>query len=300
MNRCSPSECSLPLNSQCKAPVQIQLFNYNEVPHFLKGNPYVTGGYPSLPSLHLCMRSLLAWTNETVNVWSHLLGFLVFLGLCLWDNIVWMPSINGSFTDRVILTIGLLCYQFCMLASTGYHLFRCHSETACNKWLALDLTGISVGLLGCYLPGIHLGFYCLSVWRDVYLLVIGGLFVAVFIFQTQPKYYSDNWFRRRLVLYCFLTGYGVIPAVHWVYLNGGLSAPVVQMFAPKIAVVYLLGLLAFFFYVSKFPEKVFPGRFNFIGSSHQMWHVVVVVAFVWWHHSGQLLLMYRLGQPCNN
>ena len=130
---------------------------------------------------------MFAWTNETVNVWTHLLGFILFLYLCLWDNLVWIPSVDGSFTDRLILTLGLMCYQvfvtfwsvtqynatvfqFCMLASTGYHLFRCHSETACNKWLALDLTGISVGLLGCYLPGIHLGFYCLSVSTPISVL----------------------------------------------------------------------------------------------------------------------------------
>ena len=34
---------------------------------------------------------------------------------------------------------------------------------------------------------------------------------------------------------------------------------VLQLFAPKIVVVYLLSLSALFFYMSKFPERWFPG-----------------------------------------
>ena len=56
-----------------------------------------------------------------------------------------------------------------MLCSAGYHLFRCHSEKASHRWLALDLTGISIGILGVYLPGVHYAFYCLSVSHSAVL-----------------------------------------------------------------------------------------------------------------------------------
>jgi len=69
--------------------------------------------------------------------------------------------------------------QFCMVCSTGYHVFRCHSEEANLQWLALDMTGISVGILGCYLPAIHYGFYCLSVSCTCLLPVCIHLFLLV-------------------------------------------------------------------------------------------------------------------------
>ena len=51
--------------------------------------------------------------------------------------------------------------QMCMLCSVGYHLFSCHrSEQMCRRWLALDYAGISVGILGCYVPGVFYAFYC--------------------------------------------------------------------------------------------------------------------------------------------
>lgn len=50
--------------------------------------------------------------------------------------------------------------QVCLLLSTGFHLFFCLSERAYQRWLILDLLGVSVGLLGIYLSGIRYSFYC--------------------------------------------------------------------------------------------------------------------------------------------
>jgi len=40
------------------------------------------------------------------------------------------------------------------------------------------------------------------------------------------------------------------------------------------------------------------GTFDYVGSSHQWWHVIAVAIFVWWHDSGQQLIAYRLSHPC--
>jgi len=79
--------------------------------------------------------------------------------------------------------------QFCMVCSTGYHVFRCHSEKANVQWLALDMTGISVGILGCYLPAVHLGFYCLSVSSLVFVL-----FGSVIICNIAHEITKEFWY----------------------------------------------------------------------------------------------------------
>lgn len=57
-----------------------------------------------------------------------------------------------------------------MLCSVGYHLFSCHrSEKTSRRWLALDYAGISVGILGCYVPGIFYAFYCNAVGDEAQL-----------------------------------------------------------------------------------------------------------------------------------
>lgn len=51
-----------------------------------------------------------------------------------------------------------------MLCSVGYHLFCCHrSEKTSRRWMALDYAGVSIGILGCYVPGVFYTFYCNSV-----------------------------------------------------------------------------------------------------------------------------------------
>jgi len=60
-------------------------------------------------------------------------------------------------------------------------------------------------------------------------MIIVLLFLAILFWQTRPLYYSSQWFRIRMLLYVGLTAYGVIPALHWISLNGGLQTPVVQV-----------------------------------------------------------------------
>lgn len=63
------------------------------------------------------------------------------------------------FVNRFVMLC--CCAQVCMLCSVGYHLFCCHrSEKTSRRWLALDYAGISVGILGCYVPGVFYAFYC--------------------------------------------------------------------------------------------------------------------------------------------
>jgi predicted membrane channel-forming protein YqfA (hemolysin III family) len=51
------------------------------------------------------------WNNETINIWSHLLGFVLFFFMMLYDNAVFIPGVHGSLADHIIISIGLLCYQ---------------------------------------------------------------------------------------------------------------------------------------------------------------------------------------------
>ncbi|CAH1794523.1 unnamed protein product [Owenia fusiformis] len=276
----------------------IPLYEFNEVPMWLQHNPYVVSGYRSLLPGSLCLKSLFVWSNESINIWSHLLGFMIFVVLMIYDNAIGVPNHNGSWSDHIIVTLGVLCYQFCMVCSAGYHVFVCHSERASKRWLAVDLTGISIGIIGCYLPAVHYAFYCLSIWRDIYLIIISLLSVAVLVLQLHPHFFHHSWARTRILLYCSLVGYGIIPTVHWVLLSGGLHTELVKLFLPKVTVMYILGVIAFVFYLSKFPERCCPGRFDYLGASHQWWHVTVVVACLWWHDSITSIMDYRIQNPC--
>ncbi|XP_061589428.1 progestin and adipoQ receptor family member 3-like [Cololabis saira] len=280
-------------------PQRIRLYTYEQIPLFLKENPYITDGYRAhLPST-LCLKSIFILSNETVNIWSHLLGFLLFFSLGVNDLSTVLPASGANREDYVIYTIGLFCFQVCMLCSVGYHLFSCHrSEKTCRRWLALDYAGISVGILGCYVPGIFYAFYCNAFWRQVYLVIVLSLILAVFCAQVHPNYLSSDWKLIRTTIFCCVAGVGVIPACHWIWLNGGFTTDVVKLFFPRVIVMYLIAGSAFLFYVTKIPERYFPGQVNYLGASHQLWHILVVLMFYWWHQTAVNIMRFRHSEPC--
>ncbi|XP_076875307.1 progestin and adipoQ receptor family member 3b isoform X4 [Brachyhypopomus gauderio] len=259
-------------------PRGIRLYTYEQIPVFLKENPYITDGYRAhLPS-KLCLKSMFVLSNETVNIWTHLLGFMLFFLLGVNDMSTVLPAAGASREDYVIYSIGLFCFQVCMLCSVGYHLFCCHcSETTSRRWLGLDYAGISVGILGCYVPGVFYAFYCNSI---------------------HPLYHTQEWKMMRSSIFCSVAAYGIIPACHWVWLHGGFHAEIVQVFFPRVVFMYLLAAAAFLFYISKIPERYFPGQLNYLGASHQLWHVLVVLMFYWWHQTAVYITHYRHSQPC--
>ncbi|XP_025064303.1 progestin and adipoQ receptor family member 3 isoform X2 [Alligator sinensis] len=234
-------------------PRGIRLYTYEQIPVFLKDNPYITDGYRAYLPSRLCLKSLFILSNETV----------------------------------------------CMLCSVGYHLFCCHrSEKTSRRWMALDYAGISIGILGCYVSGVFYAFYCNNYWRQVYLITVLAMILAVFFAQIHPSYLTQQWHRLRSVIFCSVSGYGIIPTIHWVWLNGGVGASIVQEFAPRVIVMYLIAAVAFLFYISKVPERYFPGQLNYLGSSHQVWHILAVLMLYWWHQSTVYIMQYRHNKPC--
>ncbi|XP_022622311.1 progestin and adipoQ receptor family member 3-like isoform X2 [Seriola dumerili] len=228
-------------------PQRIRLYTYEQIPLFLKENPYITDGYRAhLPS-KLCLKSIFILSNETVNIWSHLLGFLLFFSLGVNDLSSVLPASGANREDYVIYAIGLFCFQF---------------------------------------------------WRQVYLLTVLSLILAVFCAQVHPRYLSNDWRRIRMAIFCCVAGISVIPACHWVLLTGGFTSDVVQLFLPRVIVMYLIAGSAFLFYVTKIPERYFPGQLNYLGASHQLWHILVVVMFYWWHQTAVHIMHFRHTQPC--
>lgn len=66
-------------------------------------------------------------------------------------------------------------------------------------------------------------------WRQVYLITVLAMILAVFFAQIHPSYLTQQWQRLRSIIFCSVSGYGIIPTVHWVWLHGGLGAPIVQV-----------------------------------------------------------------------
>lgn len=70
---------------------------------------------------------------------------------------------------------------------------------------------------------------CPQYWRQVYLITVLAMILAVFFAQIHPSYLTQQWHRLRSIIFCSVSGYGIIPTIHWVWLNGGVGASIVQV-----------------------------------------------------------------------
>ena len=136
-----------------------RLLKITEVEDYQRSNPYIVTGYRDKLGLLACIKSLLSFHNETVNIWTHLIGFVIFVGLLAWDIFLVIPQLRNHpavGTSDILVLVGIvICYQACMFLSSVYHTFCCHSRTVSEKCLSLDLAGITLALLATYLSGVY-------------------------------------------------------------------------------------------------------------------------------------------------
>ncbi|KAL3084744.1 hypothetical protein niasHT_031629 [Heterodera trifolii] len=244
----------------------------------------------------LCMRSIFQWNNETVNVWSHLLGFVWFVYLQWWALNESLPSVNAPMADYWVMGTAMLCSQLCMLLSSAYHIFGCHSPQRRKQWLRADLFGVSAGLSGLYMTGLYTSFYHFPELQKFYGTLIGAMVVLIAIYVPFRRFSIQS--KRRFgvpdALYLSMALIALYPTWHWTQLHGGLSNDHVRQWLPCLFALFALLGFAFAFYVSQIPERILPGKFDVIGCSHQWWHLLILAALTYSHWTGiQLLITYH-------
>lgn len=85
------------------ASTRILYTSFEQVPGHLKDNRFILNGYRANYDFKTALLSALRLHNETGNIWSHLIGFLIF-ALLTWATVVKNPSplsIGGDFVRAI-------------------------------------------------------------------------------------------------------------------------------------------------------------------------------------------------------
>lgn len=162
------------------------LLAWDELPAWRRDNAFITTGYrPTSHSYRRSLASVLAVHNESVNIWTHLLGAVVFVALGATAALVtlavlapprWYHFYNNNnnvttatATDVLVLACFFTGAFLCLGMSATYHAL-CNHSPAVAKWgNKLDYTGIVFLIVGSYMPALYYGFYCLPHLMEVYL-----------------------------------------------------------------------------------------------------------------------------------
>ncbi|KAL2697693.1 hypothetical protein AAEP93_011597 [Penicillium crustosum] len=193
-----------------------RLLNRDEIPSWYGHNQYIRTSYrPVTPSISRCLSSLLYLHNETVNVYSHLIPATISLlgnGLLYAYYSTSVP--DATWVDQLVFHIYLTTSVICFGISSAYHTFLCHSTRYTDLWGRLDYVAIVFQILGSFISGIYIGFYCEPHLQKLYWSMIGSLGFLTGFVVVHPKLQSQKWRLLRLSTFVAMGLSAFAPIIH--------------------------------------------------------------------------------------
>jgi adiponectin receptor len=266
---------------------------------FHEANSFVQTGYRKpCSNLGCALASMFTVHNETGSIWIHLIGAFAFLFYALCHR----SEVKHTQAPELLL-LSAVCCVLCFFFSTAYHLFRFMSRDIFKFWLQWDHMGCAVLILGSNYCWLQLLFACHPLIRDCYTAVLCcGTSVAVLChaFPANVKQWLTNKLKVKdyelsevfLVPSAFS---GLVALIHYLCINGYTDI------TQHGIILTLFFTAAFAVFITKVPERYFPRRFDIWGNSHQLWHLLLVIASAWHmlgvQQYGYLIHAHHCGLP---
>ncbi|PGH23372.1 hypothetical protein AJ80_02625 [Polytolypa hystricis UAMH7299] len=255
--------------------------HWDDLPPWQRDNHHILTGYrPASNSFIVSFQSLGYVHNESVNIYTHLLPALLSVPVSI---IVYRAFSSRYETANDADIRAFRCFfagaAFCLGMSATYHTISNHSLTVARIGNSFDYIGI-VGLItGSFIPSVYYGFYCAPELQRFYWAMILLIGAGCTVVSIKPSFRTPAWRPFRAGMFISMGLSAVLPVLHGLSKYGfdqmrdqmGLVWVVLQGF------LYILGAVI---YAARVPERWYPGRFDILGSSHQIFHVFVVLAAI--------------------
>ncbi|KAJ2465247.1 hypothetical protein GGI02_004755, partial [Coemansia sp. RSA 2322] len=274
--------------SSAQRPRRHHLMSVFQIPAYM-AEDYIWDAYrPLCFSYAECARSWGYVHSELGNIMTHLAGFVVFVILALLTGPYIMPYISRhrpegappvAYADYAIVYVYLGAVLFCLASSVAFHTLACHSQGKHFRSLRCDFIGILTLIVGSFVPVGYFAFLHLQKLLIGYMamfVAIGIAGVAVSICGKVEDPRRAGW---RPIIFFAIAITGLVPIVHGAVVNGyrGAVSQMSLWYVIGMGVLYIAGTLVYAF---KIPERYRPGKHNVCLSSHQIFHVFVVLAAI--------------------
>ncbi|XP_072973896.1 heptahelical transmembrane protein 4-like [Typha angustifolia] len=358
-------------NRACKK-TKCELVGYDSLPDYLKDNEFILGYYRCEWPLKETILSIFSIHNETLNIWTHLIGFLIFLSLAIITAMVVQREMSTSssmqkyYLGQVVgtnLTEGLFACllttsspdelghpkryfhannlsnpcilttikddiansiipqttipqtphlmnpitrwpffaflfgaMFCLLTSSICHLILCHSKQTAYVMLRLDYAGISALIVTSFYPLVYYSFLCQPFYCHLYMTFITTFGVATVSVLLVPALQTANFRLVRATLFFCMGVSGLVPVMHkLVSFNHRPEVIMSTGYEFLMGTFYGLGVVV---YAARIPERWVPGRFDVVGHSHQLFHLLVIAGAYTHYLAGLVYLKWRDIDKC--
>jgi adiponectin receptor len=250
------------------------LIRYEDLPIPWRTNPHITKGYRFSETKLACVTSAFGFSNELVNIWSHAIGLMVVLAIAFY---FYPTSANFSVSskgDILIAAVFFFAACQCLLCSVIWHTMNSVADVCLISMFAcVDYTGISLLIAASIMTTEYTAFYCEPVSRWIYMVTTALLGIGGVILPWHPRFNGADMAWVRVAFYVALSATGMLPIVQLSFTRSGAAA--LEFYTPiaKSLLVYFVGALV---YASKVPERWCPGMFDYVGGSHNLWHIAVL------------------------
>ncbi|CAD5231035.1 unnamed protein product [Bursaphelenchus okinawaensis] len=250
------------------------LVSYDELPDWLKDNEYLLHNHrPPLNDIAQCIKSVGCFHTETMNIWSHFVGALMFVAAMI---VFLSAPITQSLENKLIFLIFFAGIITCLLFSTLFHAIHCHSEKMFKTVIKLDYCGVILSMCTSFVPWTYYAFYCQRIYMWVYIAQIASLSIGALIVSLMDRFAAPKYRPLRALVFSGLGLSLMIPLVHLIYQNG-LNYAFQYAGLAWLLLNLLFSAVGLTMYCLQLPERFKPGYFDIFGHSHQIMHVLTVL-----------------------
>lgn len=259
-------------------------------------------------SFRSCFKSIFCLNNnESINFWTHFIPFLITLGILV-KNLFNNEYMNDNLTYPLLVYLSTICFY--LLNSSMAHMLNCMSPIARHVCFILDYLSISIYGMGC---AIAYKSYTLSTIKssqkdklfDYYILMVLIVSLIANVMSSTSRFIISPLHRSVLRTLSFIIQYVFVnlpllyryiyfyhPAIFknfsfiFSFLSSSAEIKIVDhddYFLFKIGsdffylIQFLAALSSAFLYITHVPERFWPGKFDIVGQSHQIFHITSFV-----------------------
>jgi len=234
------------IDNAVKRAKQHGLIGYEDLPHPWRVNPHIIKGYRFSESKVDCARSIFVFSNETVNIWTHVVGLVIVLAIAFHFYPSSVNFTQSSRTDIVFAAMFFFAACKCLVCSAMWHTMSSIAEQGLmERFACVDYTGISLLIAASIMTTEYTAFYCEPVSRWTYILLTATLGVGGVILPWHPTFNRADMNWARVLFYVSLATTGFAPVFQLTWTRGSIWSW--YFYSPLIRsiMVYFVGALIY-------------------------------------------------------
>lgn len=241
--------------------------DWQQLDEYAHDNEYIKKHYRYLPNIGYAIKSIWYLHNETGNIWLHLLGAI---GMAIWTAI--QPN-EGNHKISSWWYLNGVGSVFCLLTSASFHTFMHVSESHFRVFSKLDYLGITVVIFTAFLSNLFTMVHTVN-FRTAMVSVMVATMIAVLLLIFTP---GTDGPKFRSIRGGVFFAFGLQMLLPVIFSQTHLDANYYMLTAAEL-ITFVIAVCIF---IARWPEcRCGGGNYDLCGHSHQIFHALVVIAFV--------------------